>query len=332
MQKPTGTTGVQSGQSLGSSVASRKGAIKFDRYRIRLERLVQAASAADILFIRTAYLSEVAPSPARSCMSVPATSAGGGFDAAALPQRVQDAVWRGCDLGNAEFRTVPSGFAALDSQLPGKGWPTHSLTEVLTPQAALCEWRLLGPALAAMTCDGGRIYLIAPPKTPCVAGLAQLGLEPKQIVWIEANTPVDRLWTTEQIVKSDPAGAVLSWLPQARPEQIRRLQVHAAACDAPTFLFRPATALRDSSAAPLRVAVTTGPGWDLEVRIPKRRGAALDEVLHLPAMPSNLNGVIPPRLRTLPQLDTISSISKASDARTVGGPSSSAPVARHVAH
>jgi protein ImuA len=49
---------------------------------------------------------------------------------------------------------VSSGFTLLDSQLPGGGWPTHSLTELLMPQAALCEWRLLGPALPSLIDSG----------------------------------------------------------------------------------------------------------------------------------------------------------------------------------
>lgn len=251
-------------------------------------------------------------------MPVPAPSTGSAFDDGALPRHVLEAVWRGTDLGGAEFRTVSSGFTALDAQLPGGGWPTHSLTELLMPQAALCEWRLLGPALQPLLAEGGRLYLIAPPKQPFAAGLAQLGVTPNQVMWIAATTPVDRLWATEQIVKSDPAGAVLSWLPQARPEQVRRLQVHATVCDAPVFLFRPVATLRDSSPAPLRISVTTGKGWELEVRIPKRKGSSFDDVLHLAAMPSNLVDALPPRLRSLIALSATHSIPEATDARALG--------------
>lgn len=251
-------------------------------------------------------------------MPVPVPSPGSAFDDGALPRHVLEAVWRGTDLGGAEFRTVSSGFAALDAQLPGGGWPTHSLTELLMPQAALCEWRLLSPSLQPLLSDGGRLYLVAPPKEPFAAGLAQLGVSPGQVMWIAATTPVDRLWVTEQIVKSDPAGAVLSWLPQARPEQIRRLQVHASACDAPVFLFRPVGMLRDSSPAPLRISVALGIGWELEVRIPKRKGSSFDDVLRLAAMPSNLEDAIPPRLRSLAAPPATRPILEATDARALG--------------
>lgn len=217
-----------------------------------------------------------------------------------LPTHVAESVWRGNDLGHSDARTVPSGFAPLDAQLPGGGWPTHSLSELLLPQAAVCEWRLLGPALPALLKElGSRIYLVAPPKEPLLGGLSQLGLTADRLIRIEATKPADRLWSTEQLIKADPAGAILAWLPQARPEQLRRLQVHSASCDAPVFLLRPETALRDTSPAPLRVSLALGTGWQLDVRIRKRRGSTFDDVLQLPAMPSNLRGVIPPRLRDL---------------------------------
>lgn len=260
-----------------------------------------------------------------------APSTGSAFDDGALPRHVLDAIWRGTDLGGGEFRTVSSGFAALDAQLPGGGWPTHSLTELLMPQAALCEWRLLGPSLQSLLAEGGRLYLVAPPKQPFAAGLAQLGVASNQVMWISASTPVDRLWATEQIVKSDPAGAVLSWLPQARPEQVRRLQVHATACDAPVFLFRPVATLRDSSPSPLRVSVAPGNGWELEIRIPKRKGSSFEETLRLSAMPSNLQDAIPPRLHILVGPTNLRSVQEASDARALGRtthhPAASVPLA-----
>lgn len=224
-----------------------------------------------------------------------------GFDPARLPSHLAQAVWRGGALAGAPGRTLATGFAALDAALPGGGWPTQGLSEVLLAQTALCEWRLLGPALPALLADRNcRIYLVAPPKMPHAMGLAQLGLAPEQLVWIDAPGSADSLWAAEQLIKSDVTGAVLAWLPQARPEQLRRLQVHALRCDAPVFLFRPESALRDASPAPLRLSVALGAHWDLEVQIRKRRGASTEQRLRLPALPDNLQAVIPPRLRDLP--------------------------------
>lgn len=203
-------------------------------------------------------------------------------------------------MGAFKCRTIPTGFEPLDEALPGRGWPTGCISEVLQAQAAVCEWRLLSRALTSLLTEKGScLYLVAPPKKPYAMALMQLGVRSEQLVWIDAKGPADRLWVTEQLAKADPVGAVLAWLPQARAEQIRRLQVHAHSCGAPVFLFRPETALRDTSPAPLRLLVKPGPGWHIDVQVCKRRGSVLDEVLHLSAMPSSLDIVIPPRLRTL---------------------------------
>jgi protein ImuA len=223
-----------------------------------------------------------------------------GFDRGKLPAHIAHALWCGNEVSTGASRTVPTGYATLDKALPGQGWPTASLCELLQPQAAVCEWRLLGPALPGLLADkAARIYLVAPPQIPHAMGLAQLGLPPEQLVWIDAKGAQERLWVTEQLLKSEPAGAVIAWLPQARQEQIRRLQVHAIHCDAPVFLVRPETAMGEASAAPLRVSLALGTSWDLDVCIRKRRGAVCTEVLHLQAIPGNLDSVIPPRMREL---------------------------------
>ena len=72
-------------------------------------------------------------------MSAPAPAVSSPFDPGALPRHVAAAVWRGSEVGGGAARTVSTGFGALDDQLPGGGWPTHSLTELLLPQATLCE-------------------------------------------------------------------------------------------------------------------------------------------------------------------------------------------------
>ena len=227
-----------------------------------------------------------------------------GFDRWQLPAHVAQAVWRGTEVGAAAGRALPTGFEVLDAALPGGGWPTQGLSEVLLAQSALCEWRLLAPALPGFLAGrDSRIYLVAPPKPPNAMGLAQLGLAPQQLVWIDVKSPADSLWAAEQLIKSQAAGAVLVWLPQARPEQIRRLQVQALHCDAPVFVFRPEAALRDASPAPLRVSVALGKSWGIDLRIRKRRGASADEVLHLRALPANLQSIIPPRLHELQPIE-----------------------------
>lgn len=223
------------------------------------------------------------------------------FDLGRLPGTIAQAIWRGSEVAQAGQSVVSSGWAALDAQLPGNGWPCNALTELLQPQPALLEWRLLGPALAKLA--AGSILLVGPPKRPHAPGLVKLGLAEKSIVWIAADTPSERLWCTEQLVKANPrGGAILAWLPQARSEQLRRLQVHAQSCDCPVFLFRPEAAQLDASPAPLRVLTTLGPDWNLHVHLLKRKGALLDGPIVLPSVPGTLASVLTPRLMRPSQL------------------------------
>ncbi|MGM9483618.1 translesion DNA synthesis-associated protein ImuA [Roseateles sp. NT4] len=223
--------------------------------------------------------------------------------------RLQGRLWRGSSLGAVADPTLPSGFTALDAELPGGGWPTRAAIELLAPQSGVLEWRLLAPALQAWWArqalsplSPGRrsrqaaepalrsLLLINPPHTPHLPGLSALGLPPSALVWVEAGTSAQALWAAEQAIKSRVA--VLAWLPEARPEQIRRLQVSALSSDAPTFLMRPESAARQSSAAPLRLVVQPGEGWDLAVHLLKRRGPAHEGWLALPAVPGEVEPLL----------------------------------------
>ena len=206
------------------------------------------------------------------------------------------AVWRADQLGSPVARAWPSGFDALDAELPGGGWPGHGLTEILGSGGGAFEWRLLSPLLRQMAAQGREVVLIGPPQPPHPPGLRHEGLAPRQLVWLQATTPAERLWSAEQLVKAHTGALLVAWLPQVRPAQLRRLQVLAGACEAPVFVCRPESAARESSAAPLRVRVGVAPDWALAVDILKRKGPPLARPLRLPSVPGGLGAVLPPRL------------------------------------
>ncbi|MDP3082599.1 MAG: hypothetical protein Q8N44_02745, partial [Rubrivivax sp.] len=58
------------------------------------------------------------------------------------------ALWRAHQVGRQPTATRPTGFAALDAELPGGGWPAGMLSELLLPHPGVGEIRLLAPALA----------------------------------------------------------------------------------------------------------------------------------------------------------------------------------------
>ena len=214
-----------------------------------------------------------------------------------LPPDIEVAIWRGNQLGSPVTSVVASGFPALDVELPGAGWPCHSLTEILQPQPTVAEWRLLAPAMRQIVAGGGNIVVVGPPKSPHFPGLKYAGLDERHFVWIQADAPAERLWVTEQLIKTNAAGLLVSWLPQARQEQIRRLQVCAQACDGPVFLCRPAAAEHESSAAPLRVQLRFGLDWELHVHLLKRKGPTHEGDVTFSSVPGGLEAILTPRLR-----------------------------------
>lgn len=228
------------------------------------------------------------------------------------------ALWRASELGTTELHTLGSGHAALDAQLPGGGWPQGGLTEILQAQPGLHEWRLLFPALRQAV-KTGPLVLIGCPHLPHLPALAGLGIPAASVLMIEASKPAERLWAAEQVLRCREVAVLMAWLPQARPEQLRRLQLASqtgSSHHSPplVFAFRPLAAQHESSPAPLRLSLGSSSREGLEVRLLKRRGPALDAPLAVPA-PLPIMAVLRRGLAMPP-----------AEARLPAMPSSSAPI------
>lgn len=192
-------------------------------------------------------------------------------------------VWRADQLHQAPQAVLASGHAELDAELPGGGWPLGQLTEVLQAQGGLFEWRLLLPALKQAVARGP-LVLIAAPHLPHLPALVAAGIPAAQVLRISAVTPAEGLWASEQVLRCRELGALLAWLPQARPEQLRRLQLASTHTQALVFAFRPEAARHESSPAPLRLALRTAPDEQgLSIELLKRRGPVIDRPLTLAA-------------------------------------------------
>ncbi len=132
-------------------------------------------------------------------------------------------LWRASQLGSAQGRTVASGHAELDAELPGRGWPTGALSEVLVPQPGCGELRLLKPALESVA--RRPVFVLQPPHRLQPAALAWWGLSVENVRVLKAPATADCLWAAEQILRSGTAGALLFWQQQVRPEALRRLHL-----------------------------------------------------------------------------------------------------------
>ncbi|MGO4157434.1 translesion DNA synthesis-associated protein ImuA [Cupriavidus sp. YAF13] len=219
----------------------------------------------------------------------------------ALEQRYPG-LWRAGQLGHlgraGSVPALPTGHDALSAELPGGGWPVGALTELLADPGA-GELRLLRPALLALAAAQRRVALIGPPHLPNATCLAEWGLPARQLYWVRppagasrAAAQADVLWAAEQVLRSQAFGGVMVWLPTARPEALRRLQVLAQAGDAVVWACRPASVLRESSPAVLRLLLSPAPGNAVSVTFHKRRGPVRDtplvlslgEMMAVPAM------------------------------------------------
>jgi len=215
-----------------------------------------------------------------------ATPARARLDAEAL----HPALWRGHQLGRCAERALASGFAELDAQLPGGGWPRRVLTELLLPHPGIGEMRLLAPSLAATLRAGRLVMLFDPPATLSAWALAQIGLDAEQMLVVDGRSKVlpdaSSLWALEQALKSGHVGAVLAWLPpRLRAERLRRLQLAAQGHDGPAFVLREMAARQRPTAAPLRLALQPAGADRLALHLLKRRGPPLAAPLQLALPP-----------------------------------------------
>lgn len=184
------------------------------------------------------------------------------------------AVWRADQLDRAARPGLSSGFAVLDAELPGAGWPVGTLTELIGNDAGVGELRLLVPALRRLTRERRIVILLGPPHIPYAPALASFGIDLDYLILVAAVQAADRIWAVEQAIRSASFGALLAWLPQdrTRPEHLRRMQLAAHGARGPVFLFRSAAAQFESSPAPLRLLLQPRAGERLSVQLLKRRG------------------------------------------------------------
>jgi hypothetical protein len=182
------------------------------------------------------------------------------------------ALWRAREPVEAAGRPgLPTGFAVLDRCLPGGGWPSRGLVEILADRTGIGELSLLLPALARLCAgghEGGWLAWISPPHPPYAPALAACGIDVSRVLVVRAP-PAE--WAMEQALRSGACSAVLGWAACRDRQSLRRLQLAAEQSDSLAVLFRRLRNGSEPSPAVLRIALTTGRDG-LEARILKSRG------------------------------------------------------------
>jgi cell division inhibitor SulA/protein ImuA len=172
------------------------------------------------------------------------------------------AIWRGRSA--ARRSGLPTGFATLDEYLPDSGWPRTGLIEILVSRFGSGELTMLVPALGALTRAAAARWCVwvAPPLVPFAPALISCGVVLDRVAVVAGARRQDArfrgdpgMWALEQTLGSGACDAVLGWVRQVKPRDIRRLQLAAERGRTLGVLFRPRRAAREASAAVLRLSV-----------------------------------------------------------------------------
>lgn len=186
-------------------------------------------------------------------------------------------VWRG-GVASPSRATLATGFAELDRYLPGGGWPTGALIEILVDGYGIGELALLMPALAALTRPDPAqsakwVAWVGPPFVPYAPALEQHGVGIERLLMIHPGEGhKNRLWAVEQVIRSGSSGGVLAWIAVADDVILRRLQLAAEDQRCWTVLFRPLAARRQRSPAALRLSLSPQTAAGVRIEIVKCRG------------------------------------------------------------
>ncbi|MBK7765859.1 MAG: translesion DNA synthesis-associated protein ImuA [Sulfuritalea sp.] len=183
---------------------------------------------------------------------------------------------RGDAFAVAPAPTLATGFARLDAELPGGGWPRGALTELLPEHSGIGEIGLLLPALAALTAAGQTVVLIAPPHGAHAPAWAAAGIRLDCLRLVFPRRSRDALWAAVESLRCGGVTATLLWLDALfrgylPANSLRRLHVAVGEGGGGAFCFRPPQLAAEASPAPLRLQLQAA-GEQLRVKLLKRRG------------------------------------------------------------
>jgi hypothetical protein len=215
-------------------------------------------------------------------------------------------LWHADDLAHtaATAECTASGFAGLDAQLPGGGWPQGQLIELLHDDPGIGELSLLAPALAAQAQAGRACVWVLPCERgpgadalhsralPYPPALIEAGMDPAGSIFVRPAAAREAWWAIEQSLRAAHLGALVGWLPtfSAGPDfrALRRLHLLAQRHRALLFVIRPSRCADTASPAALRLRLA-GDGDHLAVTLLKRRGRPLIEPVVLQVQPARWN-------------------------------------------
>ena len=185
-------------------------------------------------------------------------------------------LWRGCDMAGQGFHGIGTGYHELDDILPGRGWPSSGLIEVIARHSGMGELQLLIPLMQSVIKQGKWILCVAPPYLLNAPALTQAGIDIGQILIVKQDTPCkDALWSMEKAMQTETCGLVLAWQNWLPGKVLRRLQLAAEVGDTLAVLFKHNDSKYSPSSLRLQIKSSVTDNRDFsraEVTVIKARG------------------------------------------------------------
>ncbi|MBV1776329.1 translesion DNA synthesis-associated protein ImuA [Burkholderiaceae bacterium DAT-1] len=184
-------------------------------------------------------------------------------------------IWRGDSAFQSIHGNESTGHVGLDAVLPGGGWPSGAVSELVTDKPGCGELRILLPAIARLTQSGKHVLLINPPHIPYAPAWAAAGVDLNKLQWVRTLQSSDTLWAMEQALREPGCGAVIGWPDDTLNDRAcRRLNLAAEQGGACGFVLREGSHAQIVSPFALRIGVRAGHGgvW---LQVLKRRGTPL---------------------------------------------------------
>lgn len=180
-------------------------------------------------------------------------------------------LWKAGELALGE-QTIETGYDALDSIMPGQGWPTNTLMEFILPAWGVGELRLLMPLLRTINQKAGWIIWIAPPHIPYAPYLVAQEINLSRVLVISEKVPdKECLWTMEKLLRADSCGVALCWSEKITHNAMRRLQLAAEAGQSIGIIFRLTETKTSAAALRMRLQATAK---GIHVEVIKARGGS----------------------------------------------------------
>ncbi|MCA9126316.1 MAG: hypothetical protein KDB22_04485, partial [Planctomycetales bacterium] len=145
-------------------------------------------------------------------------------------------------------RVTSAGCAALDSQLPERGYVPGCVVEYLrmTP-ACGASYLAFAAAACAMRATDGVLMVVDVQHNVYPPALDSLGIDLEKVIFVRPKSHTDAIWSIDQALRTPAVAAVVAEIERIDDRTARRLQLAAEQADGLALLIRSAAARQQPS-------------------------------------------------------------------------------------